>query len=176
MGSKSYCEKFCRALINEKFKFKHIIAGRVDIVDRELLQLLKESGCVCILYELESANNNLLKFMNKNITVEQFVEAVKITKEIGIGVNISAMFGQLGETIQDFYNTVKIILTSSDREVPYSNNQGFFPLTTFPGSPIYHWTKQNGYIKDDEDYYNKFFKYRWINYTQYPRRVVETII
>lgn len=176
MGNKNYCKSFCEALIKEKFKFRYFITGLVNIVDRELLRLLKESGCVCILYGLESANNNLLKFMNKNITVEQFIEAVRMTKEARIGVNISAMFGQPGETIQDFYNTVKIIMTSCDRKMPYCNNQGFFPLTTFPGSPIYNWAKENRFIKNDEDYYNRFFQYRWINYTQYPRGVVETIL
>ena len=176
MGSKGYCTKFCESLINEKFEFRYFITGRVDIVDREILRLLKESGCVCILYGLESANNDLLDFMNKKITVEKFIEAVRLTKEAGIGVNISAMFGQPGETIQHFYNTLKIILTSVDRNMPYSNNQGFFPLTTYPGSPIYEWAKENGFIKDDEDYYNQFFKYRWINYTQYPREIVEMVL
>lgn len=176
MGSKGYCKKFCEMLIQEKFKFRYFITGRVDIVDRELLQILKESGCACILYGLESANNDLLKFMNKNTTVEQAMESIRLTKEAGIGVNISAMFGQPGETIQDFHKTLKIILTSTDRKTPYSNNQGFYPLTTFPGSPIFHWAKENGYIKDDEDYYNQFFRDRWINYTQYPRGVVETVL
>lgn len=176
MGSKSFCKKFCQALIKEKFKFRYFITGRADMVDREMLQLLKESGCVCILYGLESANNDLLAFMKKNIKVEQVIEAIRLTKEAGIGVNISAMFGQPGETIQDFYNTVKIIMMSSDRKNPYSNNQGFYPLTTFPGSPIYMWAKSNGYIKDDEDYYNQFFANRWINYTQYPREVVEKVL
>ncbi|MBU4444074.1 tetratricopeptide repeat protein [bacterium] len=176
MGSKSYCKKFCQALIKEDFKFRYFITGRADMVDREMLQLLKESGCVCILYGLESANNDLLAFMKKNIKVEQVIEAVRLTKEAGIGVNISAMFGQPGETIQDFYNTVKIIMMSSDRKNPYSNNQGFYPLTTFPGSPIFYWAKDNTYIKDDEDYYNQFFSRRWINYTQYPREVVEKVL
>jgi tetratricopeptide (TPR) repeat protein len=176
MGSKGYCKTFCEALINEKFGFRYFITGRVDHVDREVLRLLKDSGCVCILYGLESANNELLKFMNKNITVEQFVEAIRLTKEAGIGVNISAMFGQPGETIQDFYNTLNLILTSTDRKMPYSNNQGFYPLTTFPGSPIYQWAKENGYIKSDDDYYDQFFEKRWINYTQYPRDIVEKVL
>ena len=173
MGSKGYCEKFCKALIREKFDFRYFITGRVDIVDRETLRLLKNSGCACILYGLESANNDLLKFMNKKTTVEQFTEAVRLTKEAGIGVNISAMFGQPGETFEDLAKTLEAILTSIDPRTPFSNNQGFFPLTTFPGSPIYHWAKENGYIKDDEDYYDQFFKNRWINYTEYPREVVE---
>lgn len=176
MGSKSYCKKFCQALIKEKFKFRYFITGRADMVDREMLRLLKESGCVCILYGLESANNDLLAFMKKNIKVEQVIEAIRLTKEAGIGVNISAMFGQPGETIQDFYNTVKIIMMAGDRKNPYSNNQGFYPLTTFPGSPIFYWAKENGYIKNNEDYYNQFFTNRWINYTQYPREVVEKVL
>ena len=176
MGSKGYCRKFCEALIRGKFNFRYFITGRVDIVDREMLQLLKESGCVSILYGLESASNDLLKFMNKNTTVEQFVEAVRLTKEAGIGVNISAMFGQPGETLEDFANTLKMVLTSVDRNMPFSNNQGFFPLTTFPGSPIYRWAKENGYIQDEEDYYSQFFEHRWINYTQYPREVVEEVL
>lgn len=173
MGSKKHCKGFCEALINEKIRIPYVMTGKVDIVDREMLRLLKESGCVCILYGLESANNDLLKFMDKNTTVEQFVEAVRLTKQAGIGVNISAMFGQPGETLQDLANTTRLLLTCIDPKMPHSNNQGIFPLTTFPGSPIYYWAKEHSYIKDDEDYYNQFFKYRWINYTKYPRADIE---
>ena len=173
MGSVGHGKRFAQALIDENFKFRYFATGRVDRVDRDMLELLKESGCVCVLYGLESANNGLLRFMGKNTTVEQFVEAVRLTKEVGIGVNISGMFGQPGETLQDFYNTLNLIMTSTDRKMPYSNNQGFYPLTTFPGSPIYHWAKEHGYFKDDEDYYNQFFEHRWLNYTDYPRDVVQ---
>lgn len=173
MGGKRHCKEFCEALINEKITIPYFMTGRVDIVDREMLKLLKESGCACILYGLESANNDLLKFMGKHTTIEQFVEAVRLTKEAGIGVNISAMFGQPGETLEDLYHTARLQLTSVDPKMPRSNNQGIKPLTTFPGSPIYCWAKEHGYIKDDEDYYNQFFKYRWINYTKYPHGEIE---
>ena len=173
MGGKKYCKEFCQALIKEKLTIPYFITGRVNIVDREMLKLLKESGCVCILYGLESANNDLLKFMGKHTTVEQVVEAVKLTKEAGLSVNISAMFGQPGETLEDFYNTTRLLLTSIDPKMPFSNNQSISPLTTFPGSPIYYWAKEHGYIKDDEDYYNQFFEHRWINYTKYTRGEVE---
>lgn len=173
MGGKKYTKEFCEALIKEDLRIPYFMTGRANIVDREMLKLLKESGCVCILYGLESANNDLLRFMGKHTTVEQVIEAVKLTKEAGIGVNISAMFGQPGETMEDLANTTRILLTSIDPKMPRSNNQGVYPLTTFPGSPIYYWAKEHGYIKDDEDYYNQFFKYRWINYTEYPRGEVE---
>ncbi len=176
MGSIAYGKKFVQALMDENFKFRYFMTGRVDRVDRELLGMLKESGCSCILYGLESANNDLLKSMGKNITIEQFVDAIRMTKEAGIGVNISGMFGQPGETLQDFYNTFKVIMTATDRRMPYSNNQGFYPLTTFPGAPIYDWAREHGYFKDDNDYYNKFFRHRWLNFTDYPRDVVQTAL
>ena len=175
-GSIAYGKKFVQALMNEKFKFRYFMTGRVDRVDRELLRMLKTSGCACILYGLESANNDLLKSMGKNTTIEQFVEAVRLTKEVGIGVNISGMFGQPGETLQDLYNTFTMVMTATDRRMPYSNNQGFYPLTTFPGAPIYDWAGEHGYFKDDDDFYDIFFKDRWINFTDYPRDVVQTAL
>jgi radical SAM superfamily enzyme YgiQ (UPF0313 family) len=173
MGSAAQGKRFARMLIDEGFRFRYFLTGRVDRVDRELLRLLRASGCVCILYGLETANDDLLRFMGKNTTVEQFVEAVRMTKDEGIAVNISGMFGQPGETLQDFYNTLKLIMTATDRRMPFSNNQGFYPLTTFPGSPIYDWAKQHGYFRDDEAFYTTFFRDRWINYTAYPRRIVQ---
>ncbi|MCE5327925.1 MAG: B12-binding domain-containing radical SAM protein [Planctomycetaceae bacterium] len=172
MGSIAQGKKFAQRLIDEKFKWRYFLTGRVDRVDRELMAILKESGCACILYGLESANNDMLKAMGKNTTVEEFVEAVKITKEAGIGVNISGMFGQPGETLDDFYKTLRLIMTSTDRRMPFSNNQGFYPLTTFPGAPIYDWAAENGYFSSDDEFYDKFFKDRWINYTDYSDEIV----
>ena len=170
MYNKGRCIEFCEMLMRNGFTQKYFMTGRVDVVDEEVLKYLKDSGCVCLLYGVESGNDTILKRMGKNITVGQIERAIRITKEAGIGVNLSAMFGQPGETVEDWKETMRLILLASDWQHPTHNNQGFMPLTTFPGSRIYEWAKHNNYIGDDSDFYDKFFgrKNRWINYTQYP--------
>lgn len=173
MGNRRYCKELFEGFINAKLNLPMHITGRVDIVTKDLLGLLNEAGVKYIFYGVECANDEILKWMGKNITVDQIIEAIRLTKEAEIFPMVSIMFGQPQETLKDFAKSLKIVMLTSDRSWPFSNNAGVNPLLTFPGTRIYQWAIQNGYIKDDEDYYNQYFTHGWINYTRYPREVVQ---
>ncbi|MBU4455775.1 B12-binding domain-containing radical SAM protein, partial [Patescibacteria group bacterium] len=51
--SKKYTTEFCEALITNKFRFKFSITARVNMVDSQLLALMKKAGCQIIFYGLE---------------------------------------------------------------------------------------------------------------------------
>jgi len=71
---------------------------RVDCVDRELLALMKRSGCWMINYGIESANQQSLDILRKGFTVAQAVEGVKLTKQAGIAPLCNFILGIPGET------------------------------------------------------------------------------
>lgn len=57
---------------------------RVNLVDKELLQHMKRAGCYAVAYGIESASPDIIKVINKGITLEQAEEAVRISQAVGL--------------------------------------------------------------------------------------------
>ncbi|MBA7690584.1 hypothetical protein ES703_99113 [subsurface metagenome] len=49
-------------------------------MDKELLQHMKRAGCYAVAYGIESASPDIIKVINKGITLEQAEEAVRISR------------------------------------------------------------------------------------------------
>jgi len=115
--------------------------------DVEIIKELKALDCLGISYSLESSNPEILKKMNKHMTVEQFTFQTNLFHEAGLTVWTSLVFGFPQESPQTIRNTMDCCIQN-----------GFFPsagyLLPFPGSEIFEWARENGFIdKDDEESY-----------------------
>lgn len=176
MKNEKYTTEFCESIISNGFRFKFSITGRVNIVNRKMLTLLKKAGCQMIFYGLECANNDILKFMKKGITVEQAIKAIEMTKEAGIYPMVSIMFGQPGETLDDFFNSLKVALMTTNTDDPAPNIASVMPLLTFPGTGIYDYARKKGYFANVEDYWDKYGDSYRIQYTNYTHETVGQIV
>jgi len=154
--NKKYTIDLCEAFIANGFRFEFSVASRANLVDRELLRVLRRAGCRAVFYGLECANDNILRFMNKGITTEQMIKAIEMTKEADIYPMVSIMFGQPGETFDDFFNSLRIALMSINPKNPVPNIASIMPLLTFPGTDIYSYAKQHRYFASDEEYWNRY--------------------
>jgi len=154
--NKRYTVELCEAFMANGFRFKFSVTSRADIVDHAMLAVMRRAGCQAIFYGLECANDNILRFIKKGITVEQMTKAIKMTKEAGICPMVSIMFGQPGETFDDFFNSLRIALMSINPKNPVPNIASVMPLLTFPGTEIYSYAKQHGYFASDAEYWNKY--------------------
>jgi anaerobic magnesium-protoporphyrin IX monomethyl ester cyclase len=106
---------------------------RVDQVDRDILNYMKKSGCAQIVYGLESGNQNILNNLGKGTTVKQNLEAIKLTKEVGIEAKAAVIVGNPGETWDTVKDTVNMIEDSMPDSVILCT------FTPYPGSPV--WNK-----------------------------------
>ncbi|MDP6495065.1 MAG: radical SAM protein, partial [Dehalococcoidia bacterium] len=57
---------------------------RVDCVDRKTLEAMKRGGCREIAFGVESADPEVLKYIDKNTKVEQIEKALQLCDEVGI--------------------------------------------------------------------------------------------
>jgi radical SAM superfamily enzyme YgiQ (UPF0313 family) len=80
---------------------------RVNVVDLELLKIMKDSGCYSIGYGIESGNQDILNRVNKQITLEQSRSAIKWTKQVGIETRCYFMLNLPGDTIETTEQTLK---------------------------------------------------------------------
>lgn len=132
---------FCREIKKRNIGFS--ISLRVDKVNQEMLELLRDHGCIQIGFGLESADNRVLKSMNKNITVEQIDYALALCNKVGIKAQGNFIFGDEAETVDTAEATLKWW-----REHPqYSIRTALIIL--YPGSILYQNACKRGIIKDE---------------------------
>lgn len=149
--SREQALEFANGIIQSGLKFwwtADCRAGLFGEGDLDLALKLKEAGCVALGYSLESADKDILKDMNKHITVEQFAIQTKILQEVGILPTTSIVIGYPKETLQTIQKTFDVCY-----------DLGIYPSTGYllpqPGTIMYDYAKEKGLIKDEEDYMMK---------------------
>jgi len=83
--------------------------SRVDLVDREVLERLRDIGCRKILYGVESGSQRVLDSMKKGITVEEIHEISQLTRELGIQQYWFLIYGYPPEDIHDLRMTIDMV-------------------------------------------------------------------
>ena len=83
---------------------------RVDLVNEEVLQKMKDAGCYRIRFGFEAGDNNVLKTIKKGITVEQSLACAKACKYVGIEIYGYYIIGAPGETKETIEKTIQLAL------------------------------------------------------------------
>ena len=68
----------------------------------ELIQKLKDCGCVHMKFGVEMGNQDMLDTMNKNITLEEIRRAFEITKQVGVKRTAYVLLGCPGFSDNDY--------------------------------------------------------------------------
>lgn len=139
--------EFCKRI--SKYKINWSLQLRVTDVNPEMLQAMKDSGCVCISYGLESADNSVLKSMEKHITIEQIETALKMTYAVNIDIQGGFIFGDIAETNETAANTLKWFDANSNYGLELNM------IHIFPGTPLYNFAFEHGIIRDKVEYLKK---------------------
>ena len=74
---------------------------RVDTVDQETIAILKENGASSIFLGIESGCDNVLQRVNKNITTQQIITAVRCIRGSGICLTIGFIMFEPDSTIAE---------------------------------------------------------------------------
>jgi radical SAM superfamily enzyme YgiQ (UPF0313 family) len=93
-------------ILKQGIKLSWTCETRVDLVDEELLKIMKQAGCYSISYGIESGSQKILDIINKNITLEQSEKAVAMTKNVGIQTIGYFMIGSPEETPETIRETI----------------------------------------------------------------------
>ena len=130
----------------KKLNIGYWVQSRVDMVTKEILQILKKSGCYQIFYGIESADNHILKSMKKNITVDQINKALDWTMDVGLETRGNIIFGDPEETFETINHTLKWWKRQKQISIQ------LIWIMTFPGSHLYKIACDSGVIKDRVKY------------------------
>ncbi len=117
-----------------------------SLVDQELLGLMAESGCTCVLIGFESLRKNNLTQMNKgwNNKTADYEEILECLKKKGIGAYGTFMFGYDEDSERTFEETLRFALDNKLFLAAFNH------LVPFPGTPLYERLKKEGRLKYKE--------------------------
>jgi len=110
-----------------------------------MLLAMKESGCTCIGFGIESGSQRILDAMKKKVKVEQIKEALTICREIGLPVKVQLIYGYPGEDASTLQETVDLL-----KELRYPGCRMTI-ITPLPGSALYDTAKADGFIGNGRD-------------------------
>ena len=78
------CKELIRRGLHKKITWSS--GGRVNVLDRDLLSIMKKAGCVYLGFGAESGDNEILKIIKKGITTEEMEKVFKLCQEIGMKI------------------------------------------------------------------------------------------
>jgi anaerobic magnesium-protoporphyrin IX monomethyl ester cyclase len=119
---------------------------RANLVNDDIIGLLKRLGVTSIALGLESGCNSSLKYLKHNLTVQDNTNAVRVIKKQGIEVFASFIIGSPQETRKDILETLSF--------VKQSQLSGFevYVLTPFPGTPVWDYALERGLVSENMDW------------------------
>jgi len=132
----------CQKIIQKKLKIHWDCNTRIDLVDFELLKIMKKAGCYQINFGIESGNEKLRRdIINKGVFSNQDIQQVfSWCKKIRIKIACYFMIGHPTETKKQLQDTQNMILKSR------IDVMGLSIPTPFPGSPLYQIAQKEGII------------------------------
>ena len=121
----------CDEIIKRGLKIGWECLSRVDTLDSETADKMKQAGCVRMFFGIESGNDSTLKIMKKQITTKQAYNATQICKKKGIKAGAFFILGYPGENDKTILDTIKF---ASSLPLDYLSFTLPYPI---PGTPLF---------------------------------------
>jgi radical SAM superfamily enzyme YgiQ (UPF0313 family) len=147
MSEKAFIERLCSLL--KPLRIQWDCYGRLDKVNKELLAVMRDAGCIRINYGIESLHQKILDAMNKRITVEEIEKNLTVSMRSGIKeICGSFIIGYFKETEETLAHTIQ----EAKRWKIYA--AGFY-LTPFPGTYVYDEAFKKKLIASEHEYFTR---------------------
>jgi len=135
---------------------------RANLIDEEVVDLLKRMNVVHVGLGLESGCDKTLKYLKgEGMSVAQNERAIELLRKNGILVRGSFIIGSPLETREDIMQTYNFVKKA---KLYYFDT---FLLTPLPGTPVWDYAKKRGLIQDG---------FRWENLDLKPDKGKELIL
>jgi len=139
-----WIEEFCDKFASRYYKIKWSCYGRVDTINDRKLKAIKKAGCIQVEYGIESCSDRVLKTINKRTNKQQITKSVAMTKEHGLRVLGSFIFGFPNDNEADLQEAIDIL---PDLKLDFST---CYFATPYPGSQLYEQAIQENRIIDND--------------------------
>jgi len=115
--------------------------ARADTISSKMLQKMSDTGCITMFLGVESADQQQLDRVNKQLTVDKIRRAFTLSRKHDIRTIASVVLGMPGDTRDSISRTIRFV-----REL--NPSYALFSLATpYPGTRFYREAVENNLIK-----------------------------
>lgn len=152
--NKEYIKEFCKLLIEEKLNIEwNIPATRSELIDNEVIDLLKESGCSNITLTPDSGSKETLDDIRKRVNINKITQCVKFFVDSGIITKVNLVIGFPNEKHQDILRTLfyglKLAAIGAESVL-------FYRFVPYPGSEFFNLLVRQGIIDIHDSKFDDF--------------------
>ena len=137
-------KEFCELLLERQLNIKWFCQLRVDQLDQEVLDLMKDAGCNYISFGFESGSDTVLGSMRKKINASDIANAVKMTRNANVGFQANFLFGDPAESMETIQESLRF---QQENELYFTDWSAVIP---YAGTQIFDSSVNAGLIKDKE--------------------------
>lgn len=138
-------KEICKEILKRNLSIHYNTGNGLSIkrIDKELLELMKASGCGSVALAIESGSERIRnEVYKKRLPTEKIYQAVNWCNEVGLPCVAFFMVGAPGETRESVEETKKLL-----KELPLTLcTCGIY--TPYPGTALYDECVQKGYMKE----------------------------
>ena len=154
MSSTERVERFCERILEREFAkdrpgVKWDCSGRLNFAKPKTLRLMKRAGCEYVNYGCEAMDDQVLRNLNKGLTVRRIREGVKATLEAGLSPGLNFIWGSPGDTPNTLIAATKFLLAND----LCHELRTIRPVTPYPGSELFNEAVRRGLLKNTADFY-----------------------
>jgi len=131
--------ELCEEILRRKLMIRWSCNARVQL-DLETMRLMKRSGCRSLLVGFESGSQKVLDEMHKGNNLERYERFMQDSRNAGLLVNGTFLFGCPGEDRKTMQETLELAKKLNPDVAQ------FFPVMVYPGTQLYDSYKNKGYI------------------------------
>ncbi|MEC7985593.1 MAG: radical SAM protein [Myxococcota bacterium] len=131
------CDEILRRGLQKKVSWT--CSSRVEVVDKPLLQKMKDAGCWRTRFGIESGHDDVLDFISKGITQEKIKSAITAADEVGLRPKAFFMVGHMPDTKERILETINFAKSIPLHDVTVQIN------TLLPETPQLEIWKREGY-------------------------------
>ena len=143
----SFCQKMIASNLNLSWSLPS--GTRSEVLDDEVLMLLKQSGCSKLTLAPESGSEETLKKIRKKVKPKNMLKVIKRASKMGITTKLNIIYGFPEQTLKNIFETVQFIVRAA---LDGANDVACFAFVPYPGTELFNDLIKNEKIKVDSSY------------------------
>lgn len=166
-----YNKKWLREFVEKWPKIPYHAQMRIETMDDEKIELLKESGCVSITIAIETYSEDYrANVLNRRMNNQTIIDNCKKILDMGMGLRTEQMLGLPNTTLEDELNLLKM---NCEIKPTIAWSSIFQP---YRGTALGEYCVTNNlYEGDNTDVEESFFKTTVLKYTPERKKEIEDL-
>lgn len=131
-----FCERYARTL-----RLPYTCNIRPNLVSLDIVKALKDSGCVAVMWSIESGNDHLRNdILKRNVSKNEIIKTDKLLDDFNIPYRVGNMIGLPGESFEQILETLRLNI---DIKPTLANATIYVP---YPNLKLTHYAMKNNYL------------------------------